>query len=227
MDESGSDKEDAEAIEETLGDVSGDDSAAPAPVDSTAEHVLENDNVARRLSSIAMESRMRRVRRVSFDFELEDNVDLHSNHLKDAWVGSSTIYLTESSTGSFVDVSETNSQPGTPALDFSSTMATDSASVMDNQWATATSQPSESAADFPQAPIGEPLPLPTDPPLGVVPTPTDGTQTTDHTIVGTPVPAQAPVKTGPPKASCTPSPTSSLAPTASECPSFFSHNILF
>jgi len=147
MDESGSDKEDAKAIEETLDEMSGDDSAAPVP---TAEHVTENDSVARRLSSIVMESRLRRVRRVAFDFELGNNVDLHSNHSKGAWVGSSTIYSTETSTGPFADVSEMNSQSGTSA-GFSS-MATDSASLMDNQWATATSQPSESAAGLPQVP---------------------------------------------------------------------------
>jgi hypothetical protein len=76
------------------------------------------------------------------------------------------------------------------------------------------SQPSESAADLPQAPIGGPPPLPTSLPIGILPPSGDSTQTSDHTINGTPAPAEAPAKTQ--KPSCTPSPTSSLAPSASK-----------
>lgn len=155
---------------------------------------------------------------MAFDFELGTNVDLHSNHSREERTGSSAVYSTATPTDSLVDTAETDSESSTLAnLSSTTTMNSQSAaSLMDNQWVTATSQPSESAADVPQASINGPLLLPSDIFTGLVPTPTDSTQTTDHIIVGTPIPAQAPVKTGPPKASCTPSPTSSLAPTASK-----------
>jgi hypothetical protein len=57
--------------------------------------------------------------------------------------------------------------------------------------------------------------LPTNPPTNILPIPGDGAQTSDHIINGTPAPAQAPAKTQTVKPSCTPSPTSNLAPTAS------------
>lgn len=218
MDESGSSKEDAEAIEKTLDVMSGDNSATPAPVDSTSESRPENNAVERRLSNTFTAPRMRRVRRVALNFELGNNVDLHTDHSKDARTSSSAVFLTETSSASWADAPGTDSQPDT-LNDFSSTisMNSQSASPIDSQLATATtSQPSESAADVPQAPVGAPIPLPTNPPTGLVPTPPDGTHSSDHIVFGTPVPAQAPVKTGPPKASCTPSPTSSLVPTASE-----------
>jgi hypothetical protein len=93
---------------------------------------------------------------------------------------------------------------------------------MDWQSATSTLYPSESEADLPQAPIVGPPPVPTNPPTNILPTSSDGTQTSDHIINGTPAPAEAPAKTQTLKPSCTPSPTSSLAPTASR-----SFSILF
>jgi hypothetical protein len=78
-----------------------------------------------------------------------------------------------------------------------------------------------SASDivFPLAvPVGGPPPLPTLPPIGLS-TGTGATQTSERIINGTPAPAQAPAKTqkgG--RSSCTPSPTKSLAPSASMFP---------
>jgi hypothetical protein len=69
---------------------------------------------------------------------------------------------------------------------------------------------------LPQVPVGGPPPLPTSAPTSILSqSATSGvtSQTTDRTISGTPAPAQAPAKTS--QSSCTPSPTSSLPPSAS------------
>ena len=73
---------------------------------------------------------------------------------------------------------------------------------MPNQPATALPIPTALPTAMPQGPTAAPLPL--------------SSSTTSNRVVGTQAPAEAPAKAKPKNASCTPSPTKSLAPSASE-----------
>lgn len=206
MDYAGSD--DAQAISHVLGAMSVGDILGPTSINSTAGPAPVNSNVVdRRRGSSITESklRMRKVRRVSINYV--EVLHKASEPSMDSWTSSSSTWSDE-----FVDGQSSTS------TDTWSDATTDSPSPSptDSQYIARTSQPSESVADLPQAPIGGLLPLPTNPPTGVLPVPGDTTQTSDHVINGTPAPAQAPAKTRTVKPSCTPSPTSSLAPSASK-----------
>jgi hypothetical protein len=208
MDYNGSDGDDAQAISDALGAMSAGNIPAPAPVNSTAGPALDSSTAAtkrRAPRNIAPKMRMQKVRRVSLDLDKGLYVVIH--HSTTSWADSSTDTSTSTWSDDSAD-SQSNSltDPSTDALPPSST---------NGHSVTPTFQPLESAADLPKSPIRV-LPLPTNLPTSVLPTSGDSTQTSDHIINGTPAPAQAPAKTRPVKASCTPSPTSSLAPSASE-----------
>lgn len=85
----------------------------------------------------------------------------------------------------------------------------------------ATNTPDSAAADALVVTAGRPLSLPTTPPSSILPTSNDGTPTTGHVATGTLAPAFAPAKTKTKQTSCTPSPTRSLAPSASKFLFFF------
>lgn len=78
--------------------------------------------------------------------------------------------------------------------------------------------PTSASASTPDI-LGDLLPLPTvvlPSGIGILPTLASTSQTTNYVLHGTPAPAQAPVHTRLPQSSCTPSPTKSLAPSASK-----------
>lgn len=112
---------------------------------------------------------------------------------------------------------------GSPTYTWSGDFSTGAPENNDMSTSTSTStwdatSASASAADIP-GDLLPPAPLPTavlPSGNGILPTSASTPQTTDGVLHGTPAPAQAPVHTHPAKPPCKPSPTRSLAPSASK-----------
>lgn len=224
MDYVGSYKDDAEAINNALDAMSAGDVPTPAPVNvTTPNSAPTNSTMANRRRGprrIAPKMRMQKVRSGytrdvwKIKHKGSDSLtDSSTDSWTSTWYDAPEDIQTSSSTDSWSYTSTANSSPPSKTR-FDASMDTSFTNSISSKSAISTLRPSDSAADLPQVPIGGPPPLPTGLPTGVLPPSGDSTQTSDHTINGTPAPAEAPAKTQ--KPSCTPSPTSSLAPSASK-----------